>query len=120
MYSSFLESFLSVIMNSSPLYCPRKKHKSQLIVVHFFNTLLQLFFICPGDFLLFFQDFPFQISLLIYRHLFKSIGEGNGTPLQYSCLENSMDGGAWWAAVHGAAKSKSIVHKGPVKTTKKC
>ena len=31
-------------------------------------------------------------------------GEGNGTPLQYSCLENPMDGGAWWATVHGAAK----------------
>ena len=33
------------------------------------------------------------------------IGEGNGNPLQYSCLENPMDGGAWWAAVHGVAKS---------------
>ena len=33
------------------------------------------------------------------------LGEGNGTPLQYSCLENPMDGGAWWAAVHGVAKS---------------
>ena len=32
-------------------------------------------------------------------------GEGNGTPLQYSCLENPMDGGAWWAAVHGVTKS---------------
>ena len=32
-------------------------------------------------------------------------GEGNGTLLQYSCLENPMDGGAWWAAVHGVAKS---------------
>ena len=32
------------------------------------------------------------------------IGEDNGTPLQYSCLENLMDGGAWWAAVHGVAK----------------
>ena len=32
-------------------------------------------------------------------------GEGNGTPLQYSCLENPMDGGAWKAAVHGVAKS---------------
>ena len=30
---------------------------------------------------------------------------GNGTPLQYSCLENPMDGGAWWAAVHGVSKS---------------
>ena len=33
--------------------------------------------------------------------------EGNGNPLQYSCLENPMDGGAWWAAVHGVAKSQT-------------
>ena len=33
--------------------------------------------------------------------------EGNGTPLQYSCLENPMDGGAWCAAVHGVPKSKA-------------
>ena len=33
------------------------------------------------------------------------IGEGNGNPLQYSCLENPRDGGAWWAIVHGIAKS---------------
>ena len=36
------------------------------------------------------------------------VGEGNGTPLQYSCLENPMDGGAWWAAVHGVAKSQTL------------
>ena len=36
-----------------------------------------------------------------------SFREGNGTPLQYSCLENPMDGGAWWAAVHGVAKSQT-------------
>ena len=34
-------------------------------------------------------------------------GEGNGTPLQYPCLENPMDGGAWWAAVHGVARSRT-------------
>ena len=34
-------------------------------------------------------------------------GEGNGTPLQYSCLENPMDRGAWWAAVHGVVKSQT-------------
>ena len=34
-----------------------------------------------------------------------NVGEGNGNPLQYSCLENPMDGGAWWAAVHGVAES---------------
>ena len=35
----------------------------------------------------------------------KSPGERNGNPLQYSCLENSMDRGAWWATVHGVTKS---------------
>ena len=35
------------------------------------------------------------------------LGEGNGTPLQYSCLEDPMNGGAWWAAVHGAAGSQT-------------
>ena len=34
-------------------------------------------------------------------------GGGNGNPLQYSCLENPMDGGAWWAAVHGVARSRT-------------
>ena len=37
----------------------------------------------------------------------KMLGEGNGTPLQCSCLENPMDGGAWWAAVHGVAKGRT-------------
>ena len=32
-------------------------------------------------------------------------GEGSGTPLQYSCLENPRDGGAWWAAVYGVVQS---------------
>ena len=36
-----------------------------------------------------------------------SNGEGNGSPVQYSCLENPMDRGAWWAAVHGIAKSQT-------------
>ena len=35
------------------------------------------------------------------------VREGNGTPLQYSCLENPMDRGAWWAAVHGVAESQT-------------
>ena len=37
----------------------------------------------------------------------RSPGEGNSNPLQYSCLENSMDRGAWWATVHGVAKSQT-------------
>ena len=41
------------------------------------------------------------------NYLVYHLGEGNGTPLQYSCLENPMDGGAWWAAVPGVAKSQT-------------
>ena len=42
-----------------------------------------------------------------YELLRELYGEGNGTPLQYSCLENPMDGGAWWAAVYGVAQSRT-------------
>ena len=47
---------------------------------------------------------------MIISILFKSIGafgEGNGNPLQYPCLENPMDGGAWQATVYGIAKSQT-------------
>ena len=37
----------------------------------------------------------------------RSPGEGDGNPLQCSCLENSMDGGAWWDVVHGITKSRT-------------
>ena len=37
----------------------------------------------------------------------RSSGEGNGNPVQYSCLENSMDRGVWWTMVHGVAKSRT-------------
>ena len=40
----------------------------------------------------------------------RSLGEGNGNPLQYSCLENPMDGKAWWATVRGVAKSRTRLH----------
>ena len=41
------------------------------------------------------------------KTLAESLGEGNGTPLQHSCLENPMDGEAWWASVHGVTKSRA-------------
>ena len=40
----------------------------------------------------------------------RSPGEGNGNPLQYSCLENPMDRGAWWATVHGASELDTTKH----------
>ena len=72
-------------------------------------------------------SFPFSISLpppifflscsllnpkcLKYCHIIDSLdnftGEGDGTPVQYSCLENPTDGGAWWAVVHGVGKSQT-------------
>ena len=48
-----------------------------------------------------------QVACHLMNNLGGSIGEGNGTPLQYSCLENPMDGQAWWAAVHGVVKSRT-------------
>ena len=49
---------------------------------------------------------PFQVGA-------GSPGEGNGTPLKCSCLENPMDGGVWWAAVHGVAKSQTQLRDFP-------
>ena len=50
----------------------------------------------------------FFLLLLLDIHVpSRNTGEGNGTPFQYSCLENPMDGGAWWATVHGVAKSQT-------------
>ena len=57
------------------------------------------------------SEWPFTFyatvsSGLLYSGAVYSLnGEGNGTPLQCSCLENPRDGGAWWAAIYGAAES---------------
>ena len=58
------------------------------------------------------REFTFFFLFLAHRTIFKinqvlDFQEGNGSPLQYSCLENPMDRGAWWAAVHGVAKSQT-------------
>ena len=47
------------------------------------------------------------VKLEIVHSKSQESGEGNGTPLQYSCLKNPMDRGAWWAAVHGVARSQT-------------
>ena len=47
------------------------------------------------------------VLALPFKFILATLGEGNGTPLQYSCLENPMDGESWWAAVHGVAKSRT-------------
>ena len=51
------------------------------------------------------------ISLTSYINGPEFIGEGNGNPLQYFCLENPRDGGAWWAAVYGVAQSQTRLRR---------
>ena len=61
-----------------------------------------------------FQNFPQFIVIhtvkgfgVVNKAEIDVFGEGNGTPFQYFCLENPMDGGAWWAAVHGVTRSRT-------------
>ena len=54
------------------------------------------------------EDYGFRIHFTHIQIIsIDIIREGNGTPLQYSCLENPMDGESWWAAVHGVARSQT-------------
>ena len=62
----------------------------------------------PNPFLFFInKGSKAQADTLICPGLCNYLREGNGTLLQYSCLENPMDGGAWWAAVHGVTRSRT-------------
>ena len=84
-----------------------------------YNTVIQLSLYIYTFQLRFQLLLPYRLysgSLLVTYFIYNSaymliltswLGEGNGTPLQYCCLENPMDGGAWWAAVHGVAKSRT-------------
>ena len=78
-------------------------------VEHFFDVPLS--HLCGFFRKMSLQDFCFFDWIIYFLNielyeLF--VGEGNGTPLQYSCLENPMDGGAWWVAVHGVARSRTL------------
>ena len=53
------------------------------------------------------REESYTTARLHFLFSLSSIGEGNGNPLQYSCLENPRDGGAWWAAVYGVAQSRT-------------
>ena len=47
----------------------------------------------------------------LIRELGRSLGEGNGNSVQYSCRENPMDRGTWWVIVHGVAKSRTLLKR---------
>ena len=67
------------------------------------NTYIHMYVGLPGRE----STYNAQEDLGSVSGLGRSPGEGNGNPLQYSCLENPSDGGAWWATVHGATKSQT-------------
>ena len=55
------------------------------------------------------SEYPLEVLMLklkfhYFDHLVETAGEGNGKPLQYSCLENPMDRGSWWAAIYGVTE----------------
>ena len=87
---------------------------SDFLLFHFCGLFLSLSFSHHRFRLLFpIQGFPGDsiskesACLGSISGLGRSPGEGNGNPFQYSCLENPMDGGAWWATVHGVANSRT-------------
>ena len=75
--------------------------KSRDIVLHYIHCCIKKQLI-----LLSYKKNAFESVLMRWMNLEPIIREGNGTPLQYSCLENPMDRGAWGAAVHGVMKSQ--------------
>ena len=83
--------------------CP---NLSKLLVFSLFLLLLPFFFSSKQKNKTSYQSFDDE-TISFFERPYDTLREGNGTPLQYSCLENPMDGGAWWAAVHGVAKSQT-------------
>ena len=79
-----------------------------LLNIFLFVQFLLLSMHCVPDLSEHLSESYFQFSFrYIYIRLLLFFGEGNGKPLQYSCLENSMDRETWWATVHGVTKSQT-------------
>ena len=88
--------------------CIRFRHIAESLT-HIQVCIIFIVFSCIGYYVeyssLYYTVGPCWLSIL---YILASIRwEGNGTPVQHSCLENPMDGGAWWAAVHGVARSQT-------------
>ena len=68
------------------------------------NSVRLLFFWAP-------KSLQMVIAAIKLKDAYYLDGEGNGTPLQYSYLENPMDGGTWWAAVYGVTQSQTLLKR---------
>ena len=94
------------LMGDSTFYsCPFLTLLSVNFILFCASFLFILFLAISFTHSIRFNFFISFISLILFKYV--SSGEGNGTPLQYSCLENPLVGGTWWAAIHGVAKSRT-------------
>ena len=100
--SSFLEGFCL-----QGLWWTPELRFCQFLVLLFqgARTILGRVGTWQASFLSVFFSFTLIEQMCVWPQLCVKGGEDNGNPLQYCCLENPMNGGAWWAAVHGVAKS---------------
>ena len=106
-----IHSDLKVHSSSNRIVCKTSSYKSS---IHWLTDSIYLFiFTCESvsdNFLVAqkVKNLPaMQETRVLNPWSGSSPGEGNGNPHAYSCLENSMDGGAWWATVHGVTKSQT-------------
>ena len=109
---SFRMDWLDLLAVQGTLKCLLQHHSSKASILQrsaFFIVQLSHPYMTTGKtIVLTRRTFVGKVMSLLCNMLSRLvIGEGNGTPLQYSCLENPMDGEAWWAAVHGVAKSRA-------------
>ena len=105
-FGSICSFFLELFLHCSPVayWSPTHLASSSLSVLSFCLSVLFMGFPGGSDGKASARNAVDPGSIL---GLGRSPGEGNGNPLQYPCLENSLNGEAWWATVHGVAKSRT-------------
>ena len=103
-----VSTFTTIIQHNSgiPTYSNQRRKRNPRIQIGREEVKFSLF---ADDVILYVENPKDSIRKLLelIREFSKVAGERNGNPLQYSCLENPVDGGAWWAAVHGVAQSRT-------------
>ena len=95
-------------MGDSPVWvCWLCRQRTYLVLSHWLISHTSTCFSFLGKMRWESKEPPSSDTASICHSLNPPVGEGNGTPLQYSCLENPKGRGAWWAAVHGVTKSRT-------------
>ena len=99
--------FLQCFFNSSPSWCVSHESRQLNLTLSVFMTSLSLLWWLRQERICLQCGRPGFDTWVWFLGWEDSPGGGHGKPLQYSCLENPMDRGAWWATVHGATKSRT-------------